>query len=218
MQTALAFGLCLLAYLLGSVPFGLLIARSRGVDIRQHGSGNIGATNVTRILGIGAGIMTFVFDFAKGVVATQLPPLLAWAMSGNAQADAADNLWVQLGCGVCVMLGHSYPVFLGFRGGKGVATGAGLVAGLAPLAAVLGFVVWLVTFLLSRYVSLGSMLAAATVAICGWIFYSPHEPRYLLPAVLTVLSLLVILRHRSNIRRLLNGTESRFEGRRKKCE
>ena len=216
MQTLLALGICLLAYLLGAVPFGLLIARAHGVDIRQHGSGNIGATNVMRILGRGPGITTFALDFGKGVVATQLPPLLAWLLKNSAVVASTNNLWVQLGCGVCVMLGHSYPVFLGFRGGKGVATGAGLVAGLAPLAALVGFVVWLVTFLLSRYVSLGSMMAAVAVGICGWAFYGKREPLYLMPTVLTILSILVILRHRSNISRLIKGTESHFEGRKKK--
>lgn len=205
-----ALGL-LLAYLLGSVPFGFLVARARGVDIRRLGSGNIGATNVYRTLGRGPGLLTFALDFGKGLAATRALNLAAAALAARLGApDAAADLWLQLLCGAGALAGHSFPVFLGFRGGKGVATGAGLAVGLAPLAALGALLVWGVVFGIGRYVSLASIAAAATVAALGWLLYGSVPPRPLLPAVLTLLAVLVIARHHANLRRLWAGTENRF--------
>lgn len=186
------------AYLVGAIPFGLLIARSRGVDIRQHGSGNIGATNVFRVLGKPLGIATFVLDALKGfgpvVIGMQLAP---------ETPEAAG-----LTAGVATILGHSFPVYLGFKGGKGVATSAGVLLGLAPLAAGIGLALWAAVFAASRYVSLASITAAAAIPAVSWALYAPD--RIATPIALTLLGLLIILRHRSNIRRLRDGTESRF--------
>lgn len=187
------------AYLLGAVPFGLLIGKLKGIDIRQHGSGNIGATNVLRVLGKPLGITTFILDALKGFVPSFVFPLLV-------QGALDPGVLSVLG-GAAAILGHNFPVFLGFKGGKGVATSAGVLIGIAPLAALIGLGAWAVLFFSFRYVSLASILAAAVVGIGGWWIYPGNR---LLPAVLSVLSTLVILRHRANITRLLNGTESRF--------
>lgn len=184
------------AYLLGAVPFGLLIAKSKGVDIRREGSGNIGATNVFRVIGKGWGICTFILDALKGFIPAFFFPILA-------KADPAYGVLF----GFAAILGHSFPVYLKFKGGKGVATSAGMLLGVAPLAVAVGFVCWVISMVISRYVSLSSIIAAVAVAITAWI-----EPNtvLLVDAALTVLSVLVIWLHRANIRRLINGTENRF--------
>ena len=188
----------LASYLLGAIPFGLLIARSRGIDIRQHGSGNIGATNVLRVLGKPLGIFTFILDALKGFG----PVFLAMRLVPG-QAEAAG-----LTAGIAAILGHSFPIYLGGKGGKGVATSAGVLIGLAWQAALIGVAVWGAVFFLSRYVSLASILAAAAIPAVSWILYYPEK--LATPIALTLLGLLIILRHRSNLQRLLKGTENRF--------
>ena len=201
----------LAAYLLGSIPFGYLVAKAHGVDIRTKGSGNIGATNVFRTLGKGPGILTFALDFAKGLVSA----LVVAAVADRLLGPVGDNLpCLRLVCGTGALIGHSFPLFLGFRGGKGVATGVGLVMGLSPAAAGIGLGVWLVVFLASRYVSLASIVAAASVAVAAWTVMTP-DPRRIVPIVLTVLCALVVARHHANIGRLLKGTENRFSFRKK---
>jgi glycerol-3-phosphate acyltransferase PlsY len=204
-----------LAYLLGAIPFGWLVARSRGVDIRSVGSRNIGATNVFRSVGKGWGILTFALDFLKGWVACAwiVPLVLSLAgrfaavpaLSGSALAAA------KLLCGVMAVVGHSFPVYLGFKGGKGVATGAGLLLGIAPAACGIAFAVWLAVFLAGRYVSLASISAALALAVVAWLLPAYRAVGWWLPASLAVLALLVVLRHHANIGRLLRGTEYRFE-------
>ncbi|HRX85733.1 MAG TPA: glycerol-3-phosphate 1-O-acyltransferase PlsY [Phycisphaerae bacterium] len=208
-------------YVAGAVPFGFLVGRARGIDIRTAGSGNIGATNVGRLLGRKWGILVFALDVAKGLVPTLLAGMVvdrcvaagAWSlMVGNA-------LW--LACGVCCILGHNYPVFLKFKGGKGVATSLGVVLGVYPymtLAGALAFAVWAVVTLTSRYVSLGSICAAAALpvllAACtlsrGRAEFAAHLP---LLAFAILLSGLVIYRHRGNLARLRAGTENRIGAR-----
>ncbi len=194
------------AYLLGSIPFGFLIARAHGVDIRTKGSGNIGATNVFRSIGKGPGLLTFALDFAKGLVSALL---IAGAADRFLGPVGAHLPLLRLVCGAGAFLGHSFPVFLGFRGGKGVATGVGLVMGLCPAAAGIRLAVWLVVFVASRYVSLASIAAAIAVAVAGWTVMD-SDPQRIVPGVLTILCLLVVVRHRTNIGRLLRGTENRF--------
>jgi glycerol-3-phosphate acyltransferase PlsY len=184
-----------LAYLLGAVPFGLLVAKSRGIDIRTQGSGNIGATNVFRCVGKGWGIFTFFLDALKGFVPAFIFPIL-----GNVAAEYSVLF------GFAAIIGHTFPVYLKFKGGKGVATSAGMLLGVAPLAVGFGFLSWVICMVISRYVSLSSIVAAITVAIAAWI----QNKGLVVNGALTVLAVLVTWLHRENIKRLLNGTESRF--------
>jgi len=198
--------IALVSYLLGSIPFGYLLVRFvRKEDIRAKGSGNIGATNVVRSGAKGLGALTFLLDAIKGYVAVAVSgSLAAWlgltAVPGmNAAALAA----------ICAILGHIYTVWLGFKGGKGVATALGVFIALAPWAALAGLVVFVVTFALSRYVSLGSILAA--VAFPVFAFVLPHAPRSTwLNAVIFIIPAIVLLKHHQNITRLAQGTEYRF--------
>ena len=184
-----------IGYLLGAIPFGYLVSKCRGIDIRQHGSGNIGATNVFRILGRPWGVLVFALDVLKGVVAVQL-----------AMGLYSVNLGIVAGLGC--FLGHCFPVWLGFKGGKGVAVGAGILIGLTPWTAVIGLIIWGVTFQISRYVSLASILAAISLPVIVWLLQRQVDAIFWFTLVI---SLLAIWRHRTNIQRLLAGTESRFE-------
>lgn len=197
----------LIGYLLGSLPAGYLAGRLAGVDIRQLGSGNIGATNVLRVLGKRFGYSVFVVDFAKGLCAVLLAGFVAARSAGRAnfvEICAATG-------GVCAVFGHSFPVWLRFRGGKGVATSIGVLFGLVPIAAVIVCAVWLVTFEVSRYVSLASVVAALTlpvaVAATGFFQQQLSPVRFYFSLCLAVV---VVIRHRSNLSRLLRGTEPRF--------
>jgi glycerol-3-phosphate acyltransferase PlsY len=184
------------AYLFGAIPFGLLVAKSRGVDIRTQGSGNIGATNVFRVIGKGWGIFTFVLDALKGFIPAFVFPRLA----------GLETDWGVL-FGIVAILGHSFPVYLKFKGGKGVATSAGMLLGVAPIAVLVGFVCWVLCMVFLRIVSLSSIVASIAVAVTVWVL-DPDE--LLVNLSLTILAVLVIWLHRGNIRRLLNGTENRF--------
>lgn len=194
------------AYLLGAIPFGFVVARSRGVDIRTVGSKNIGATNVFRSVGKPWGILTFILDLAKGFAGAALVPWLAMRLFGEDGASVAPQL--KLLGGIAAVIGHTWPVFLGFKGGKGVATSAGMLLAIAPAAVGIAFAAWVVVMLLSRYVSLSSIAAAAVLGVLVWF---PRFCDYRLSAyILTALALVVIIRHHANIGRLLKGTESRF--------
>jgi glycerol-3-phosphate acyltransferase PlsY len=192
------------AYLLGSIPFGYLAGRVAGIDVRQHGSGNIGATNVLRVLGCKYGYPVFVADTLKGFAAVRLG---LWLSDGSAY---------KLGvvAAICAVLGHSFPVWLGFRGGKGVATSAGAYFGLLPAETLIAIGVWVVTFLLFRFVSVASLASAAAVPLSLWFLAPANTPgRGLLLVFSIAITVLVIVRHRGNIRRLFCGTEPRFERR-----
>lgn len=196
--------LILASYLLGAIPFGLLIARSRGIDIRAVGSKNIGATNVLRSVGKPWGIATFILDALKGFV-----PAFVFPDLGNGWgADFQTMELARLAGGAAAIIGHNFPIYLGFKGGKGVATSAGALLGIAPLAVGVGLGVWALVFFASRYVSLASIAAAVAVPVAGWVWY--RGAGIVVPCALTLLAILIILRHRANIRRLLDGTENRF--------
>jgi glycerol-3-phosphate acyltransferase PlsY len=196
----------LAAYLLGSIPFGfLLVWMFRKEDIRSKGSGNIGATNVVRSGAKGLGALTFLLDACKGYVAVVLAskiallPGLAPAPRGNVAAVAA----------MCAILGHMYTVWLGFKGGKGVATAFGVFVALAPWAALASLGVFVVVFALSRYVSLASILAAAAFPAFALLLRHDDYGQWL-TAVIFLASAIVIAKHHQNIGRLLHGTEYRF--------
>ncbi len=205
MSSALPFTCCGIAsYLAGSIPFGYIIARSKGIDIRRIGSGNIGATNVFRSVGKVWGILTFALDALKG-----LAPVLAcaWLAARLSWQGNADVLMVI--CALAAVGGHTWPVFLGFKGGKGVATSAGALLGLAPASVGIGIACWIVAFLLTRYVSVASILVAVVVPVSSWFLY--RDRGAVIPVALACLGLLVLWRHRTNIRRLMQRTENRFE-------
>ncbi len=208
-MTVLALlGILLVGYLLGAVPFGYLIARARGVDIFAQGSGNIGATNVGRILGRKFGILVFVLDFLKGA----LPTLGAALLSAQLQPDLPADLF-PVCAGVAAILGHSFPVYLRFRGGKGVATGAGVVTVLLPGLLLLALLAWLVVVSASRMVSLASLAAALVLCTLRFLLTpAPLETNHLVLSLFCVATtLLVFARHQGNIRRLLAGTENQLK-------
>lgn len=195
-------GSCVVSYLLGAIPNGYLIGRMRGVDVRTVGSGNIGATNVLRSLGRGWGALTFTLDVLKGFLPAFLAPILA-AQTGGVAAPKA----LALCCGAAAVAGHNWPVYLRFKGGKGVATSAGALLGVVPACVGFAFVGWVLSFLATRYVSVASMVGAVVLVIACWVRYGT-TPLWL-PVALSVLGCLVIWRHRGNIQRLRQGTESR---------
>ena len=224
------FASSVLGYLLGSIPVGYLVGRRYGIDIREHGSGNIGATNVVRVLGKKPGYFVFACDLLKGLVAVRLGtwigttwnPGVPWmgafvagrfhpgSLGLDGRIIVVAGILGALGC----ILGHNFPVWLWFRGGKGVATTVGVLLGLMPAAFLVAVVVWVTAFYASRYVSLASLVAAAVLPVAVWFL-----AWYANPAVggigplfwfSVVAAALIFWRHRTNISRLLNGTESRF--------
>lgn len=189
----------LVGYILGSLPFGYLVAKAHGVDIFKAGSCNPGATNVKRVLGSKAGNTVFALDAVKGAAAA------GWVYF-IAGPDTPDWKLLSLVGVITAILGHSFSIFTRFKGGKGVATAAGGLLVLMPVSCLIGGLVWVVTFYASRYVSLGSILAAIAVPIASWLLRNPLP----LNIVATLIGAFVVYRHRENIRRLANGTENRF--------
>ncbi|MGA0093315.1 MAG: glycerol-3-phosphate 1-O-acyltransferase PlsY [Chthoniobacterales bacterium] len=189
------------AFLLGSVPTGYLVARAKGVDIRQHGSGNIGATNVFRTVGKPLGVLVFLLDALKGFAAVWL------AAQWGGRCD-----WAGIAAAVAAIAGHNYTPWLGFKGGKGIATSAGVLIALMPWAVLAIAVVWFAVFFASRYVSLASLCASAAlpVAVAALWFYGCGGNAPLL-GFSALIAALAIWRHRSNIQRLMAGTEHRFD-------
>jgi len=230
----------LIAFLLGSIPFGLLIAKAKGIDIRKHGSGNIGATNVLRTMGKKYGITCLVLDALKGFIPVFLAVNLI-RIAGRDQQMQIDSLegWalifppakaffvqsIQILTGLAAILGHNYSPWVGFKGGKGIATSAGVLIGLAPAVIVLLIVVWAIVFALSKYVSLASIVAAAVLPLIIhigarfhhvdnnkalptlWESGTWNKPLFIFSVVIAILA---IWKHRSNIQRLRAGTENRF--------
>jgi acyl phosphate:glycerol-3-phosphate acyltransferase len=193
-----------LAYLLGSLVGSLLIGKFRGIDIRTMGSGNAGATNMLRTQGKPIALAVLVIDFGKGWLATSV--LAAWSPPGIG-ADPALHAWCISVCGLAVMIGHIYPLWYGFRGGKGVATFLGAVLGVSPMLALVAVAVWVVVVVICGYVSLGSMVAAAAVAVVIATGSAAERAPLLLFGVLA--ALLIVYTHRANIARLRAGSESR---------
>ena len=191
-------------YLLGSIPFGYLIVRvAGGGDVRAAGSGNIGATNVNRVAGKGAGLATLLLDVAKGYLAVWLA----------ARVSGGDVGWMAVS-GMAAVVGHLFPVWLGFRGGKGVATAVGVFVPLCWMAVGAAALVWLVVVSISRYVSLASVVAAALLPLCMYFLYVPgtsHAPPVSVSVSTALVAILIIVKHRANMQRLIAGTESRLK-------
>lgn len=193
--------LTLAGYLLGSIPFGWLIAKMfGGKDVRQHGSGNIGATNVSRVAGPLAGVLTLVFDAAKGVAAVWLAAQVT-ENSANAMIFA----------GVAALIGHCFPAWLRFHGGKGVAAALGVFLALCPWAALIAFVLFLLVVLSWRYVSLGSLSAAAAMPLLIYLLWAPgHAPPLVIMLGTLLAVALIFFKHDTNLQRLLDGTEPKY--------
>ena len=200
-----------IAYLLGSIPFGLLIVRAfGGPDIRAIGSGNIGAANVTRNAGKFAGILTLLLDAGKGYLAVWLA---GYFTHGNIR-------WMMIAA-VCAVVGHMFPAWLGFKGGKGVATGLGVFLPICWQAVAAGIVLWLLVVIFWRYSSLGSISAAVALPLFVYLLYAPgHAPPEYVTLGTVVISLLVLIKHRPNIARLVAGEEPRlnFGGKDRKAD
>jgi len=193
--------LVVLAYLLGSIPFGLLLAKTfGGKDVRKSGSGNIGATNVARVVGPAAGVLTLLLDTAKGAAAVWL--------AGHYSEQSATSIML---AGIAALLGHCFPVWLKFKGGKGVATALGVFLMLAPLAALGGAAFFFVVVLLWRYVSLGSVSAAAAMPLLMYFLWAPgHAPPLVVIFGTLFAAALVIVKHDANLQRLIDRTEPKF--------
>lgn len=198
------------SYLIGSIPFGYLAGRLCGIDIRTKGSGNIGATNVLRVLGKKWGYAVFLLDFLKAWLPVKLA--LGWGIALMVHPASAPGALA----GLCVLLGHSFPVWLGFKGGKGIASSAGVMVGLFSLAVFLVCLgMWLLLFTVTRYVSIASIVAAVSLPVAVGILVFLHRADWLGFTVSVVMAFLAIWRHRSNIVRLRAGTEPRFERKKK---
>lgn len=208
-----------IAYLLGSIPFGYLIVRAKqGADIRQTGSGGTGATNVSRRAGKLAGVITLVLDAMKGagavVMAKVLLGLPVFAEGGHIGPSLSNAYWWAAGAAIAVMVGHIFPVWLRFRGGKGVATGVGTFLLLAPIAVALAGLLLVLIVWRTRYVSLGSIIAAAAIplfVLLQSVFIQPIAEQAPLMTAAILGALLIIFAHRANIGRLMQGTESKFK-------
>ena len=204
------------AYLLGSIPSGYLVARAKGIDIRSVGSGNIGATNVFRTLGKWLGILVLVLDGIKGYAAC------VWLCDLLIPKFAGGDYWsleIRVTAGVAAILGHNYTCWLRFKGGKGIATSAGVLAALVPWSLVIIVSIWIITVAATRYVSLASIFASAALPVAALVTHentdSQNRGSLLMFLVLTAMTTLAIYKHRANIKRLLNGTESRLQLKRK---
>jgi len=197
MHPALAVAI---AYVAGSIPSAYIAGRARGVDLRKHGSGNLGATNVIRVLGTKIGLVVFAFDVAKGALPVLLLPrytISPW-----------PSVWIAIACGVAAILGHTRPVFLLFqRGGKGVATAAGVFLALAPIQTLLILIVFAVVLLTSGYVSVGSLICASLLPVLIAVTLGPRSPIF---TISVLVALFVFWTHRANISRLRRGEEHRF--------
>jgi glycerol-3-phosphate acyltransferase PlsY len=205
--TSVAMGVC--AYLLGSIPFGLLLGRLFGAaDIRKSGSGNIGATNVARVAGPLAGVLTLLLDAAKG----------AFAVVFAARLSNQSSTMMMI-AGLCALVGHCFPIWLGFRGGKGVATASGIFLVLCPLAFLGGAILFLLVVLYWRFVSLASISAAAAMPMLVYFLWAPHHaPPYTITFGSLAAALLIVYKHDENIQRLVQGDEPKFSLRKKPAE
>jgi len=208
--------IAILSYLVGSIPTSIIVAKMRrGIDIRQHGSGNAGGTNVIRVLGWKAGVFVIAMDMAKGLLATMVIARLMYGPIPFENKTPFDDFTVvQIIAGCAAILGHIWTLFAGFKGGKGIATAGGMLIGVAPVEVAVSLGVFAIVFLVSHYVSLGSLSAA--VAFPLTMFFRENIFMVEVPGYNTLIffsigiSLLIIYTHRSNIKRLLKGTENRI--------
>ena len=217
------------AYLVGAIPFGFLLVKMlKGEDIRKTGSGNIGATNVARAAGARVGFLALLLDVAKGFAASTAIPLWAFSRAHEVQAATTSELvrqafatpayvWLAMGCGLAAIVGHVWPIYLSFKGGKGVATSLGVLLGLAPWPTLGALFLWALVTRISGYVSVGSIAAAVALPAIYAVLHAGTLGRdWHLLAFMLLVSAIVIVRHRTNIRRLREGTEYRLAFRRRR--
>lgn len=197
--------IALASYLLGSIPFGYLAGRLNGIDLRTNGSGNIGATNALRVLGKPWGYAVFAGDFLKGWLPVKF--VLIWGLAAGVDPSSAPGALAAM----AALIGHSFPVWLGFKGGKGIATSAGVIVGLFPQAFLICIGVWILLFTTTRYVSIASIGGAVALPLSVLALYLMHRADWLALTISVVMAMLAIWRHRSNLARLRAGTEPRFE-------
>jgi glycerol-3-phosphate acyltransferase PlsY len=205
------------AYLLGSISSAVWVARARhGINIREYGSGNAGATNILRVLGPKAAAPVFVFDFLKGLAAVQFIRFTALNYGNNPELYTG----YEIALGICAIVGHIFPIFASFKGGKGVATVAGVLVAISPYPMLLALTVFLTTFLITRYVSLSSIMAALTfplfVIFLFGIALMPEKTSLTLKCFSIIASSMIIITHRKNIKRLKNGTENKISFKKEK--
>ncbi|MDD3696366.1 MAG: glycerol-3-phosphate 1-O-acyltransferase PlsY [Lentisphaeria bacterium] len=208
LQSFLAGGLCIafIAYFVGSIPFGYLIGKLNGVDIRRHGSKNIGATNVRRTLGKDWGMVCFVLDFLKGL----LPVIIIGNWLGARMAIGSE--WGEMFAIAGTITGHVFPYTLDFKGGKGVATSLGAILGVTIAPVLVGAVVWYITFLRTRMVSLASLVAAVSMPLFAALMFLLNKGNFNVANIvlMCIIAALIIIRHKDNIVRIKNGQESKF--------
>ena len=191
----------IVCYLIGSLPFGFIIGKLKGLDIRTTGSGNIGATNVLRTFGKAYGIPCFLLDFLKGLI----PVLIAKSLF-------PENEYTHIAAVVGTVLGHVFTCFLGFKGGKGVSTTAGALTAMSPLLVLIGAITWFICLKISGFVSLGSIIASIVVPLLAWVdLFGTITLPLTYKIFFTVMGILVVFRHKTNIVRILNGTENSFK-------
>jgi glycerol-3-phosphate acyltransferase PlsY len=195
----------LVSYLLGSIPTGFLVGKARGIDIRRIGSGNIGATNVFRTFGTVAGVAVLLTDALKGFLAVALVAWLCWKTYGTVGGTFTRE-WLEIDAGLAAVLGHNYTCWLHFKGGKGIATSAGVLLALVPYSLLIIFAIWILVLGLTRYVSLASICASFSLPFATWLT-GRSSTLILITSAMTVLA---IYKHKSNIQRLFNGTETRI--------
>lgn len=216
MQPAIIISITIISYLIGSIPFGYILVKiARGVDIREHGSKNVGATNVWRVAGKPFGIAVFIFDLLKGFI----PTLLVYRIMSDSfihvfgSSVEFNRSIMTIICGIAVILGHIFPIYLRFKGGKAAATSCGVFLLLAPQALAVAVAVWMVTVFVSRFVSLGTMVGAtALVVTIITIDEQPFGNGIFLTGFSILMCIIILIRHISNIKRLVNGTENRIGG------
>jgi glycerol-3-phosphate acyltransferase PlsY len=194
-----------LAYLLGSIPTGFLVGKARGIDIRTIGSGNIGATNVLRYFGTVAGVLVLMADALKGLLAVAVLTRAVWHFFGLTP-DQLNREWLEIVAALAAILGHNFTCWLHFKGGKGIATSAGVLVALVPYALLVILGIWIIVLGLTRFVSLASICASFSLPFATWI----TGGSFTMIAITAAMAALAIYKHRSNIQRLLKGTENRI--------
>lgn len=225
------------AYLIGSIPFGVIIGRTRGIDVRDHGSKNIGATNVSRVLGKKLGMLCFLLDVAKGAVPTMVAGVMIGKVAAQDQREMwlwmavelkQSEMWLWMAVAISAVLGHMFSIFLRFTGGKGVATGFGSLVAMWPLMtfpAIVGVVVWYFTLRMTKYVAVASMLAALSLPVVYLLTSIPNDGRDMVrillhaspPGIVTgIIAIMIVYQHRPNIARLKRGEEPKVAGRKRR--